>query len=48
MCMQVLFPDALLYRINKGLLFYEERMAVLIQVVQGDRIGKYFFLMEQE
>jgi hypothetical protein len=35
-------PDALLYRRAKGLLDYDERMAVLIQVVQGERFGRYF------
>jgi len=34
-------PDALLYRRAKGLQDYDERMAILIQVVQGDRFGKY-------
>ena len=37
-----LSPDALLYRRSKGLLDYDERMAVLIQVVQGERFGKYY------
>lgn len=36
-------PDALLYRRSKGLQDYDERMAVLIQVVQGEKYGKYFF-----
>ncbi len=35
-------PDALLYRRSRGLQDYDERMAVLIQVVQGDRFGRYF------
>lgn len=34
-------PDALLYRRAKGLQDYDERMAILIQVVQGERYGKY-------
>ncbi len=34
-------PDALLYRRAKGLQDYDERMAILIQVVQGERFGKY-------
>ena len=34
-------PDALLYRRAKGLQDYDERMAILIQVVQGDRYGPY-------
>lgn len=35
-------PEALLYRRSKGLQDYDERMAILIQVVEGDRFGKYF------
>lgn len=35
-------PDALLYRRAKGLQDYDERMAILIQVVQGERFGKYY------
>jgi hypothetical protein len=35
-------PDALLYRRSKGLQDYDERMAILIQVVQGDRFGRYY------
>ncbi|MCI0520189.1 MAG: PEP/pyruvate-binding domain-containing protein [Chloroflexi bacterium] len=34
-------PDALLYRRAKGLQDYDERMALLIQVVEGGRFGKY-------
>ncbi|MDW8067540.1 MAG: PEP/pyruvate-binding domain-containing protein [Anaerolineae bacterium] len=36
-------PDALLYRRQVGLLDYDERMAVLIQRVEGLRYGRYFF-----
>lgn len=36
-------PEALLYRRIKGLQDYDERMAVLIQVVQGERFADYFF-----
>ena len=36
-------PDALLYRKQRGLLDFDERMAVLIQVVQGERYRDYFF-----
>lgn len=36
-------PQALLYRRRRGLQDYDERMAVLIQVVQGDTWGQYFF-----
>jgi len=35
-------PDALLYRRSKGLLEYDERMALLIQVVQGEKTGRYY------
>ena len=35
-------PDALLYRHNKGLVDYDERIAILIQFVQGQRSGRYF------
>jgi len=35
-------PDALLYRRSKGLQDYDERMALLVQVVQGERVGRYF------
>jgi hypothetical protein len=38
----MLNPDALLYRRAKGLQDYDERMAILIQVVQGERFGRYF------
>jgi hypothetical protein len=35
-------PDALLYRRAKGLQDYDERMAILIQVVEGEKYGKYY------
>jgi hypothetical protein len=35
-------PNALLYRRSKELQDYDERMAILIQVVQGERLGKFF------
>jgi hypothetical protein len=35
-------PDAMLYRRAKGLLDYDERMAILIQVVEGQQFGKYY------
>lgn len=38
-------PEALLYRRSKGLQDYDERMAVLIQAVQGEQFGKYFLPM---
>ena len=36
-------PDALLYRRRHGLLDYDERMAILIQAVQGHVTDHYFF-----
>ena len=36
-------PNALLYRHHKGLEDYDERIAILIQAVQGEKVGKYFF-----
>jgi len=38
----ILNPNALLYRRSKELQDYDERMAILIQVVQGERWGKYY------
>jgi hypothetical protein len=38
----ILNPDALLYRRSKGLQDYDERMAILIQIVQGEKMGRYF------
>jgi Pyruvate phosphate dikinase, AMP/ATP-binding domain len=38
----ILNPDVLLYRHSKGLQDYDERMAVLIQLVQGEKVGRYF------
>jgi hypothetical protein len=35
-------PDALFYRRSKGLQDYDERMAILIQEVQGERYRDYF------
>ena len=35
-------PEALLYRRSKGLQDYDERMAILIQVVQGEAYGRYY------
>jgi hypothetical protein len=37
-----LHPDALLYRHHKGLAEYDERIAILIQFVEGERFGRYF------
>jgi hypothetical protein len=36
-------PDALIYRRRMGLIDYDERMAILLQAVQGERHGRYFF-----
>ncbi len=36
-------PDALLYRRAKGLQDYDERMAILLQVVEGERFGDDYF-----
>ncbi len=36
-------PDALMYRRRMGLLDYDERMAILLQEVQGQRHRQYFF-----
>lgn len=36
-------PDAIVYRQHHGLIDYDERMAVLIQVVHGQPHGRYFF-----
>ncbi len=35
-------PDAILYRRRHGLIDYDERMAILIQRVRGQRFGRYF------
>jgi hypothetical protein len=35
-------PNALLYRHQKGLVDYDERIAILIQFVQGNRFERYF------
>jgi len=35
-------PSALLYRVQKGLVDYDERIAVLIQFVEGQHMGKYY------
>jgi len=36
-------PGALLYRRSRGLIDYDERMALLIQVVQGETVGDFYF-----
>ncbi|HSL43896.1 MAG TPA: PEP/pyruvate-binding domain-containing protein [Anaerolineales bacterium] len=39
----VFSPDALMYRRRVGLLDYDERMAILLQEVQGERRRQYYF-----
>ena len=36
-------PDAIVYRRRMGLLDYDERMAILLQEVQGEPHGQYYF-----
>ena len=36
-------PDALIYRRRVGLIDYDERMAILLQEVQGERHRQYYF-----
>jgi hypothetical protein len=38
----VFTADALLYRRSKGLQDYDERMAILIQIVQGEQFNRYY------
>jgi hypothetical protein len=40
-----LSPDALIYRQRMGLVDFDERMAILIQRVEGQPYGRYFFPM---
>ncbi len=40
-----LSPDALIYRQRMGLVDFDERMAILIQKVEGQPYGRYFFPM---
>ena len=35
-------PDPILYRVDHGLLDYDERMAIVVQKVVGQRLGDYF------
>jgi hypothetical protein len=37
-----LSPDAILYRKKNNLIDYDERMAILLQRVEGSQIGRYF------
>ena len=39
----VFSPDALMYRRRVGLIDYDERMAILLQEVQGERHRQYYF-----
>ncbi len=39
----VLNPDALMYRHLKELADYDERIGILIQLVEGERTGRYYF-----
>ena len=36
-------PDAILYRQKHGLIDYDERMAILLQAVRGQKHGRYYF-----
>jgi len=36
-------PDALLYRHQNNLADYDERIAILIQYVEGEKVGHYYF-----
>ncbi len=40
-----LSPDALIYRQRMGLVDFDERMAILIQKVEGQQYGRYLFPM---
>jgi hypothetical protein len=39
----VVRPEVLIYRQRMGLIDYDERMAILLQKVEGERHGRYFF-----
>ena len=39
----VIRPDALIYRESMDLIDYDERMAILIQRVEGQQVGRYYF-----
>ncbi len=38
-------PDALIYRQQRGLIDFDERMAILIQKVEGRTFGRYYYPM---
>lgn len=39
----VLNPDVLMYRHHKELADYDERIGILIQIVEGEKVGRYYF-----
>jgi hypothetical protein len=39
----VMNPDALIYRHTKDLADYDERIGILIQIVEGEKVGRYYF-----
>ena len=39
----VMNPDALIYRHTKELADYDERIGILIQIVEGEKFGRYYF-----
>lgn len=39
----VMNPDALIYRHTKDLADYDERIGILIQIVEGEQVGRYYF-----
>lgn len=39
----VMNPDVLIYRHTKELADYDERVGILIQIVEGEQVGRYYF-----
>lgn len=39
----VMNPDVLIYRHTKELADYDERIGILIQIVEGQKVGRYYF-----
>ncbi|MCZ2127974.1 MAG: PEP/pyruvate-binding domain-containing protein [Anaerolineales bacterium] len=39
----VMNPDALIYRHTRDLADYDERIGILIQIVEGEKVGRYYF-----
>jgi hypothetical protein len=39
----VMNPDALIYRHTRELADYDERIGILIQIVEGEQVGRYYF-----